>query len=760
MSNGEQVDLSKIARPIPPGMDTGAHDAGAPDLGSIATPLTANPNNEGTYSMTGPDDEEEEIQIPFSRVLSLGRAGYKLSPKDYSRFTKDFYHAHTKNKNPPGTPETPESVFDNVPASEKAERKGYGAIRTAVDLLPTAGAIAGGILTGVPGAATGPADLAIAAAGAAAGAGLGEVARQQIDDWVFNEKMTPRKSAEHIGGQAALGATTEFGGRLIGVPLLKSAQWFSNAAQKSAAAGFRLLPSEAQGTAATFVERYAKASLLSSGRMAAWREAQNRETTAAAEKLADDISASKVTREQAGELIQKGIESYRTAFRAAQDAAYKSIDQKVTQAGINPERKGLVDFAKQELAKIVETKKAGGASVVSTRFENLLKDIVDNPDLVASYQGMARARSAWLDMARSMTEPLSGAEKGAVQKLGELADESMMDAAIKSGVPGLVNEVRAANELTRTTHEKFEQALIKKIVRSREPSTFTALLTSPHISREGVETLMEMLPVKYRPVIQSNIIRDFITGATGEGKIGFNERGFAKKVLRLGDDKGTAIFGSNWKNIRGIAGIMSNITGESTGRGGAAELANPGMAKEAVIKISEIALHAAGVPVALGTGRLGTFLIGVGAEGAALNIFVTALQKPAAAARVLRGLQILGRGALYATSGAINAAMAQGDREERAREAEGKDQAGTEDEDEAPAKQPPPAEAKPPAGTPKSLPLAQLNAESAQRNPSAPPNPPNKEYKSVLKDPKTGHRVGSDDNGQSWYDVVTGQRVD
>jgi hypothetical protein len=758
MANGQQYDFSQIAKPIPPGMKIGIHadtDTSAPstpgalDFSKIATPLTDNPNKEGLYSMS--TSEGDSSHIPFSKVLSAGRAGYKLDPKDYSRFTQDF-HAKYSKKGSQASSESPESVFGSASAAENAKRKGFDYAHAAVDMLPTAGAVAGGMLVGIPGIATGPADLAIASAGAGAGAGLGEIARQAIDDWVWGETMTPGQSVKSVGVQAALGAATEVGGRLASVPLAKGAQWFGDTASKAAAAGFKLLPHEARGAAANFAERYAKESLFSSALMSKWREAQNRETLAAAEKLANSLSNFKGTNQQFGQLMQKGIESYRTAFRTVQNAVYKQIDQKVAQAGVSPERKELVDFAKQQLAKIAEAKKAGGASVVSARFENLFRDIIDNPASKATYQGMADARSAWLDMSRSMTEQLSGPEKGLVKKLGELADKSMMDAARTSGIPGLVNNVRAANELTRTTHELFEQKLITKIAKTKEPSIIARELMVPSTSPEGAASLMKMLPANFRPIVQSHLLNEAITTSTKEGNVAFDERGFAKKILALGNEKGLAIFGGHWQRISDIAKVMSNISGDTTGRAGAASLSNPALLKESVIRMSEAAMNFAGGGAAFGSGNLGKFAVGITAEGAVINAFAWTLRHPKASAFMLNVLRRVAQKGPYIGMAGVDALIADTEREEREK---AKRNTTTGGDAQPPAEAAPTPEEPAPAPAPEAIPLASAKAEAAQRKPS--PSTPSRQYAQYARN-ADGHRIGTND-GVTWFDVQTGQQI-
>jgi hypothetical protein len=738
MASGEQIDFSNLAKPIPPPskqrrdvVATVAPKAepqpkvsGGPDFSRIATPLTENSANEGVYEMTGPDGKD--IKIPFSRVLSAGKAGYKLKAKEYPVFTQDFHYKY--NKAASQKPEdSPESVFGNEPTSEWLKRKAYSAARTVTDLLPTAGSIIGGAATGIPGVATGPADLAIAAAGAAAGGALGEVVRQGIDDYIWGETMTPGERATNIGEQAALGGISEFGGRYAGRFLTKGAQYFGDTAKKAALAGFKLLPHEAQGTAANFAERYAKASLFSSGRMARFREAQNKETLAAAEKLATDISNYSGTQHDFGKMVQDGIGKYEEGFRNQQTRLYSQIDQKAANAGVMPDRTALRNFAEEQIKNMDLAKKAGGVSPVS-KLRPMLEEIIASKDPTSTYQAMKEARSGWLALSRSWTEPLSGPEKGLVDQIVKLTDNSMTDAARNSGVPGLVNEVRHANDLTRTTHDLFESQLIKNIVKEKSPSKIARMVTLPGTSPEMTEALMKVLTSPSdRAAVQAHLLRNAVAASTKTGQVAFNERLFSKTILKIGDDKGMVIFGSNWPRISEIAKIMANITGETGGRGGAAELSNPALVKDAIF-----------AAIGIGTASPGVFVGGAAAQWTTINAFVSALQHPDKAARVLTALQKVARALPYGGMMAENAMTGSAERDERQRLAKRNKI--------LPAPAPAPEPAKP-------SPTQTRTATTAQ-----PTNPPNKKYARYATGPN-GHKVGSDDNGVTLFDVLTGQRV-
>ena len=116
---------------------------------------------EGTYKMHTP--KGDVIDVPYSNVESLLKlgGGYDLTKEYRLKFVKDKAY-DMKNK-----------------AKEKY-------LRPALNLLPTAGGIAGGLAGGGAGIETGPGAFVTGTVGAAAGGGLGEDADSQrgAEGWV------------------------------------------------------------------------------------------------------------------------------------------------------------------------------------------------------------------------------------------------------------------------------------------------------------------------------------------------------------------------------------------------------------------------------------------------------------------------------------------------------------------------------------------------------------------------------------------------
>jgi hypothetical protein len=157
--------------------------------------------------------------------------------------------------------------------------------------------------------------------------------------------------------------------------------------------------------------------------------------------------------------------------------------------------------------------------------------------------------------------------------------------------------------------------------------------------------MMNMLPVNYRPKVQSHVINKLIEDATKQGKIPFNEREFADSIFNIGDDKGGVLFGApHWNTIKEIAGYMSHISGEVGSRsGGAAELANPAIMKD-------LAFGAAGFLV----GHPFAAAPAIAGQAAGINAFAYALRNPKTALKLLTYLKTGMRIGPYGLQAGIN----------------------------------------------------------------------------------------------------------
>ncbi len=490
------------------------------------------------------------------------------------------------------------------------KEKGYGAVRGALDLLPTAGGIAGGLVGGGAGLETGPGALVTGAIGAAAGGGLGEDVKQVGEKAIFHEgPKTGTEAAKRIALQAGLQGANELTGRAAGKVIGPAVKYFGDTASASSKAGVKLLPSEAAGKAPSYLEKFVKGSVLTSGKMDKFRELQNAQTKAAVDKVADSLSSFRGSPEQLGELVQKGLDQHTKEFRAIQKKMYDDIGAAVNERiqkvrvqvaskilgpdgkpvmttvlqdqvidDVMPSTVQLKQFAKDELGKLKEVEKVLDPNLLS-QSRSMLENLLKAPNRI-TYKAMAAARSDTLSKVRELDQALAGKQAGLAKKMADLFDESMIDGAQKSGIPGLVDDIRKANAFTANEHKMFEQALVKKIVDTKKPETIATLIRGKAIGNDETRDLFKILPPSLKLPVQRQIIIDTMRQSTNNISKAFNERKFAETIGGIGDERGKIIFGNNWKNIKELTSIMERINGPvGIGGGSGASLANLGAIK-------------------------------------------------------------------------------------------------------------------------------------------------------------------------------------
>lgn len=648
---GAQLVDESQAMALPPGAEL------VPDVPDF----TSNPKREGTYKMVAPGGGAIKlIDVPYSRVQDAFGAGYTLGKSgDDKRFAQDKFTELDKSGEEPN-PNINYAGVTPTPAAGTAPwymRK----VHVGLDLLPTVGGIVGGAAGGGLGLETGPGAVLTGGIGAAAGAGLGETVRQTTEESLFPKqpKLTPAESAKSIGIEAGINGANELIGRAasrwVFSPAIRALRGTAEASEK---AGFRMLPSEALGKAPSIFETYPKASILSRGRMAAWREAQNAETEQAAKDLADSVSklslSTTASREDAGNAIRKGIEDHMVRFRAVQSAMYDAID-KMTQ-GLSPSRKPMVAFAKKELDRLNASELAGG-KVVMTPFRARLESIVDNKLPNAPFAAMKDLRSQLLAEAREDNSLMSGPEKGFLKKLSGIVDDSIYDELKSSGRKGLPDLWRKANSITREEHEAFEQKLIANLAAKKNPEDIALILrgNSPGaIAPLGIQETrdaLSVIPKQLIPRVQKQILLDTMYESTKKGTQPFNEAAFAKSMLQIGDERGEVLFGANWKNIKEFSELLSKIK-ESQGLQ-AASLSNPEILKQGSRFIAETVAAAAGSYAAHGPTLMAAALP-IMSEAALWNTAATALIHPQSAAKVLNAMRLLAKALPYAATGTVD----------------------------------------------------------------------------------------------------------
>jgi hypothetical protein len=721
MAIAAQDDFADIAKPIPKGMRVGVYAQPGDDFADIAKPvrpsgpdyaaLSRNERGEGLYHMGSP--QGISLAIPYSKVQLATQQGFKIDPHDNDRYANDYIYAE-KQKNP-------NVKAENLKMPEvMPETFGHKALRIGIDQLPNIGGIAGGLGAGALTSWTGPGAVAAGVAGAAAGGAAGKLAEDKLNEWIFGD---PTKDvgaeAKSMAGEGALQGAYELGGRALAKPLSMASSYLKPAITKAAQSGIRLLPSEAAGRAASYLEKYIKGSVVSAKTMEKFRDEQIADSTKAIANLANQLgtpAGAGATSKDFGEALRAGIDLWKNQFHQAQSVLYKHIDQ--IASGVQASTVGIKNAAKQELKTI------GGANAfdpVLTAKRRMLEDIIQNPDTV-SFTHMRNIRSELAEHVRGFRsqDGLAGKEEGLAKHLFNMADDAMVDAANNSGNQQLLSKVRAANAFTKAAHEKFEHKLIDDIVHSDKPEAIAGLIakTSGGKTSIGIDEtndLISMLTPQMHEKVQRQVILDLGEKAIRKGRL--NEQRFANSVLDLGEQRGQAIFAANWPKVKELTGLMRNISGPSTLGGGGTGAAFSNMT---MIKGLLLTLPAAATGLALGGGDIKTSgLYAAGAlalEAGAIKGLAWAITHPADAERVLKLGRMLIQVPRTAVPGAIGVMRSSG----------------------------------------------LQNTRDARNNPQAegePPveNPPNKTYWQVAANPG-GHRIGTDD-GEVWYDIETGNRV-
>jgi hypothetical protein len=282
----------------------------------------------------------------------------------------------------------------------------------------------------------------------------------------------------------------------------------------------------------------------------------------------------------------------------------------------------------------------------------MLQTIINSPPKV-TFKAMSATRSDLLGMTRQLDDALGGKQLGFAKKMAGLADDSMMDAADKSGIPGLPDAIRNANKLTADTHAIYEQALIKKVVETKKPEVISRLLGGNAVGLQETRDLMNIMPAAIRPAVQKQVVLDSIRRSTDIQTGMFNEGKFAANIAKMGDDRGNIVFGKNWKNIQELSQLMNKINGPTgmTGGSGAA-LQNFSVIKNLMLTVAApLGLASSGKPMAA-AGSLA-------AEWATLNTFASAITNPETSGKVLEGMRKLVKVSPYLATGAFEASKGQ-----------------------------------------------------------------------------------------------------
>jgi hypothetical protein len=553
-----------------------------------------------------------------------------------------------------------------------------------MDALPTVGGVLGGFAGGGAGLETGPGAIATATAGAAAGQGLGEAVRQEMEQIAFPDqpKLSAKDSAKKIGTETAIGGASELAGRVASKALAPVAKSFKETAMASKASGIDLLPSEAAGKPPSFLEKVVKGHVFTGGKMQRFRDVQNQQTQAAVSKIADGISKFQGTSEDLGNLVQQGIKAHTMQFRQVQNAMYDAIDQSVNKRTIRvpevtrvegtmepdgrhvmknvvtmkdkvvddvmPSTAKLKQFAREELDKLNETGVILDPQLLEGS-KSMLEHILNAPDRM-SFSGMASARSDALAKVRELDQAMAGKQAGLAKKMAGLFDDAMIEGAEKSKIPGLVDDVRAANKFTAEEHRRFEQALVEKVAETKKPEIIATLLRGKSIGNQELRDLFTVMPKELHPLVQQQMLVDTMRQSTDSVSKVFDEGKFAKAIGNIGEERGKIIFGSNWNNIQQLAKVLERVNGPTGLGGGGAALQNMQV-------IRAIVASAYLLPLGLATGgHIEGGAITLAGQYIGLRAMANLFTHPELAAKMIKALRVGGRVAPYAANLGANEA--------------------------------------------------------------------------------------------------------
>jgi len=637
-------------------------------------------NKEGIYRMKSPDGTD--VQVPYSKVMLASKAGYKIHPNDRTKYADDYVDEmrkkafvskfaiqHAMNPDtdlpqafelapslPPMPPSqtwktTEESEHNRLLKPSRLPTKKqlvYGALSQ----LPTAGGIAGGAgavaLTSPSGLGVIPARVA----GAAFGAGTGEAIRQQAAEIIYpyDHRMTDEEKKRAIKIEAGSMAVAEAIPLVAGKVLTPIGKYYADTAAASEKAGFRMLPSEARGTLPTLFETYPKGSIFTANKMALWRKAQNQETEKAARDIADTISKKSLSktgsREEAGKIIRMGFENHIENFSNSQKVIYDQIEKQADAAGVTVSRKEVVDLAQKELDRINRVRKTTGGVAPTDAFKKQLESIVKAKTPFAPYSDMKDFRSSILAESRSMNSLMSSPEKHFLSELSKTTGDAIEDGLKKSSNPNLAQMWRSANDATREEHKIFLEKLVENLAAKKNPEDIALVLrgNAPNaIAQIGIQETrdaMAVIPKSMIPRVQKQIILDTVYEATGKESKSFDEKLFARKMLQIGDERGEVLFGNNWSKIKEFSTLLNRLT-ESSGLT-AAGLSNAGILNQVGRLAAESVGTFAGVTAAHGPAIMAA-IVPVAGEAAMWKTIAAALTHPSAAARFIKGMQVLSR---------------------------------------------------------------------------------------------------------------------
>jgi len=411
---------------------------------------------------------------------------------------------------------------------------------------------------------------------------------------------------DQISTQAAEGDVAGAVGRAVGTAATFAIPASLKGVRASKPVGaVPLLRSERTGSGiAQFVEHTAERTIAGRGVFRAFRAKQQQALQAEGERLAASFSKLPLGDTDTALIVRRAVEQSLQDRKLAAGQLYDMIDdmtasqtkrvphveqvpskivgpagepltvaqrtlRKVEVGGVQPETRVLKTVALSMLRRIRQEGQLLPPQELA-RTTALLERIVKSPKTVP-FRAFQDARSDLLAIVRSHGDPIPGKAGGAAKLLAGTADDVMLDAAKKSGIPDLPDLIREANALWHEAKTIYNAPFIEKILKE-SPETIPALIRTSDV--EELALLKSAVPPALFKTAQARVVRDMFelatdapvpdaaaTTAAGQVSIApatavqsyprLSGRKIATELRRMGPEKSEALFGKE-----GVTGLL------------------------------------------------------------------------------------------------------------------------------------------------------------------------------------------------------------
>ena len=241
----------------------------------------------------------------------------------------------------------------------------------------------------------------------------------------------------------------------------------------------RLTPAQAtEDRALDLLENVAESSLLGGGRMFEYKRGQE----LLLDTIANDITTrlgTRATKEQTGEVVQAIIKNKTDAFKKVGAGLYTKVDD-ITK-GIMINTKSLKKEASRMLKQMIPSKgKALMPSITNQSTVKILRDFQNLPDAVP-FSYLNQWRSDLLQVGYAPSDIIPGKTAGIAKHFA-----GNIDGLFKQAEGGLTGEaaeaLQAANSYWKLGKERFNSALIRRIVKRNPESVLSAFVKRGNIA--------------------------------------------------------------------------------------------------------------------------------------------------------------------------------------------------------------------------------------------------------------------------------------